>query len=158
MEMKKILRDQRGGVVLLFTFLITAILTTYLVAMEYFSVAEKQDRIITEMERASNIAVEYAMIDDARSYNLSKINTDTAKNQFDTYFKERLGLTPDYKLYDSNGELVYQVIFDEFSFDGEAPKISMRGKTRITLRLVNNYILVPIDIPFKVVTRNVNTN
>ena len=158
--MKRIIGNkvkERGGASLfIFTMVFSILITVSLVVTEYFRVSELYETINIEMERAGNISVEYAMIDDARGYHLSKVDTEEAKKQFSIYFKERLGLTDDYRNLDEDGDLIYRIAFKNLDFDGETPKLSMNGSIYINLVLVSNYVSVPIEIPFDVTTRNVN--
>jgi len=158
--MIRILRNkvkERGGASLfIFTMIFSIVITVSLVVMEYFRVAELYETITIEMERAGNISVEYSMIDDARGYHLSKVDTKEVQEQFAIYFKERLGLTDDYIKKDEDGNLIYRIAFHHLDFDGETPKISMSGNIDINLVLVSNYVSVPVEIPFDVTTRNMN--
>lgn len=148
-------KDQNGSSFIVFTMLLILIITISLIVMEYFRVIELYDEVITEMERASNIAVEYAMIDEARGYHISQIDEEEARNQFDTYFKTRLDLTSNFeKIID--GKLYFKVVFDQFKIDSELSNMNMDGTVYINLQLISNYITTPIGLPFKIHTDNIN--
>jgi hypothetical protein len=160
MEMKKEfirkLWERNGASILIMMLILSILITVNLAIMEYFRVKAIYDAARTEMERAANISVEYAMIDEARSYHISKINPDIARQQFELYFEDRLDLTDDFEKQDEEGNMVYMVIFDDFTINGDAPSMKMQGKIRVSLNLVGEYLTAPIDLPFRVATRNVN--
>lgn len=159
MEMKDFavqkLRETKGASIYIIILALAMLIVTSLGVMEYFRVSGIYDTVTSELERASNIAVEYSMIDEARSYHISQIDPDLTAQQFALYFRNRLGLTEGYQKNDENGSMIYKVVFDNLDIDAETPQILMRGDIYITMRLVGDYI-TGVSLPFKIKTRNVN--
>lgn len=160
MEMMRIrekIKSREGASFIVFIGVLIALITLFLVIFEYFRVMGMHEAITEELERSGNIAVEYAMIDEARGYHISKIDSEEAKKQFDTYFKKRLNLTDDYIKYGQDREKLYWLSFDKFEVDAETPKITMKGTIYVNLQLVGSYVAAPIELSFDVITRNLNT-
>lgn len=159
MEIKRLLQEkfseEKGNIVYIFIILVTLLITLFLCVIEYYRVTELYDDVTTEMERAANIAVEYAMNDEARGYHLSKIDESIAQEQFNTYFIQRLKLNSSFEQF-VDGDRYYKVEFTTFNIDVEIPQIQMQGTLCIDLQLVKNYVTVPIELPFDIKTRNVN--
>lgn len=149
------LHEIKGTSIYIFILILSVLITVGLVSMEYFRVSGIYDSVTAEMERAANIAIEYSMIDEARGYHISEIDPDIAAQQFDLYFRTRLGLGREYQKNDDEGAIVYQVAFDSHDIDAEKSQILMQGDIYITMRLVGNYI-TGISMPFNIKTRNVN--
>ena len=159
MEMIEILnrkiREQTGSTFFVTVGLLVIIITMYLAVTEYFRVINLYDSVTTEMERASNMAVEYSMIDEARGYHISVIDSDEAEKQFNTYFITRLEMTNAFEKI-KDGKTCYKINFDTFEIDPDIPRMKMQGTVSINVELVGNYISTPINLPFDVKTRNVN--
>ena len=158
MEMKKMylkLKEEKGSPVFIFIILLVLMLSVFFCLIETYRIIELHDMVVTEMERAGNIAVEYSMIDEARGYHLSKIDEAAARDEFNKYFTERLELNSSFEKY-VDGQRYFKVQFDSFSIDPEAPEMTMKGTLYIDLQLVKNYLTIPIELPFDVITRNVN--
>ncbi len=152
---KSKLVEKNGASMIVFAGLLILVVTIYCVVMEYFRVTGMVEALNLELERTGNIAVEYAMIDEARGYQLSRIAPEIAKELFDTYFRDRLGLTSDYKKIRA-GEMVYQVVFDRFDIDADSAQITMEGSFKINLLFVSEFAPDALSFPFYVVTKNVN--
>ena len=158
MEMKYIrskLSEKNGASMIVFAGLLILAVTISCVVMEYFRVTGMVEALNLELERTGNIAIEYAMIDEARGYRLSRIAPEIAQERFDTYFRDRLELTSDYKKIRS-GQMVYQVLFDTFEIDADTARITMKGSFKINLMFVREFAPAAISFPFSVVTKNVN--
>lgn len=156
MEIGKKLKEKGGASVIVFIGILFALIALSLVFLEYFRVTGLYESITEELERSGNIAVEYAMIDDARGYHISTIDIGEAEKQFDAYFRDRLKLTDDYRKYDEQGALLYWIVFDNLVFDDDTPQIIMEGTICVNLQLVGSYATAPVELPFTVTTRNVN--
>lgn len=153
--LKEKLKDKRGSTFFIFIMLIMVLLVVMLCVMEYFRVMELHDTVTTEMERAANMALEYSMIDEARSYHISQVDVDITKEQFDMYFTERLELNDQLEKY-VDGQRQYQVKFNSLEIHAEIPQITMQGSISIDLQLINKYMPEPVELPFDIKTRNVN--
>lgn len=152
---KSKLVENNGASMIVFAGLLILVVTISCVVMEYFRVTGMVEALNLELERTGNIAVEYAMIDEARGYQLSRIAPEIAKERFDIYFRDRLGLTSDYKKI-REGKLVYQVVFDRFDIDADSAQITMAGSIGINLLFVSKFAPEAMSFPFYVVTKNVN--
>lgn len=153
---KSKLGEKKGASMIVFAGLLLLVVTISCVVMEYFRVTGMVEALNLELERTGNIAVEYAMIDEARGYQLSRITPEIAKERFDTYFRDHLGLTSDYKKI-RDGEMAYQVVFDRFDIDADSAQITMEGSFKINLLFVSEFAPEALSFPFYVVTKNVNT-
>lgn len=152
---KSKLVENNGASMIVFTGLLILVVTISCVVMEYFRVTGMVEALNLELERTGNIAVEYAMIDEARGYQLSRIAPEAAAECFDTYFRDRLGLTSDYKKM-SDGKMVYQIVFNTFDIDSDTAQITMKGRIKMNLLYVSVFAPESISFPFSVVTQNVN--
>lgn len=159
MEVKKVildkLKEQSGSTLFVSIGLMAAMITLFLVIYEVFNVVGIYNSVTTNMERASNMAIEYAMIDEARGYHISIVDAEVAEDQFGEYFVSRLGLNGNYEKIE-DGSLNYKVTFDTYEIDPDKAQMLLAGDLVIDLKLVGNYVPTPVSLPFSIRTRNVN--
>jgi len=90
-----------AGVILVFAMFFLELQTMY----------DYQYAIEVRAQRAINSCVEYAMDDDWRADGQNRMDVTVAQNMLYTFLREDLNLDSQNRCYDSNGALLYRVVF-----------------------------------------------
>lgn len=138
-----------GFVCFVFVFFIVTFIT-----MEYYHIFTVKESVETDVSRALNVAVEFAMLDLDRTTHESVMNTDIAEQEFEKYLKEDMGLNRSYEKYDTEGDFQYQIIIDSENIQRSPAKYTISGKIKMQPVTVRNILPSRFDIPFSASSRN----
>lgn len=114
------------------------------------TVKENLDR---ELSRAVNIAIDLSMLDKYRMDHISRIDKDTALNEFYLYLLDELQLDSDMKRY-NEGQLVYQLVIDNTQISESPPEFSVEGRVIMKPLFFKDIIELDFEIPVKAKARN----
>lgn len=145
------LKNKRGDGLILTMIIVFIVLSLTCVIGQYFYMYTLQQKMETELQRAVNCAVEYAMGDSYRQDKVGHLEIDIAKNEFYKYLRNDLGLDDMHRKY-NNRKLAYTIRLDEVSGQSEPPEFRIRGVTRA--KTMFSFLMGDIEIPFKISSTN----
>lgn len=139
-----------GAFMLLFTFVFVIAIGAVFQWQQVNTVKENVDR---ELSRAVNISVDLSMLDKYRMDHISRIDKDTALNEFYLYLVDELQLDADMKRY-NEGQLVYQLVIDDTHISESPPEFSVQGRVILEPLFFRDLIGMNFEIPVKAKARN----
>ncbi len=138
--MKKIVKDNSGGVPILFVgFMFLLLLTTFLL-MEMGSAYNNSYDAETILQRCCNNAVEKNMLDNYRADHILKLNVQGAKNDFSNYLK-------------SDMPAKYTITVSAITGTDTPPNLTVTGTVKYPT-LFSQYGFSDITFNFKVKSNN----
>lgn len=147
----KYLKNKRGDGLILTMIIVFIVLSLTCVIGQYFYMYTLQQRMETELQRAVNCAVEYAMGDSYRQDKEGHLDVEAAKSELYKYLRHDMGLDDMNRKY-NGGKLAYTIRLDNVSGQKEPPEFRIRGVTRA--KTMFSFLMGDIEIPFKISSTN----
>ncbi len=153
--LNQLLKNKRGDGIVLTMILVFVILSLICVIGQYMQMYLFQQKIEYELQRAVNCAVEYAMGDSYRQDKIGYLNVQTAKQEFEKYLREDMGLDSANRKY-QNGKLNYSLYFQRINGTAEPPEFSVKGIA--ASKAMFSFLIGDISISFQVKSTNFRTD
>lgn len=153
--LNQILKNKRGDGIILTMMLVFVVLSLVCVIGQYMQMYLFQQKIEYELQRAVNCAVEYAMGDSYRQDKIGYLNVQTAKQEFEKYIREDMGLDAQNRKY-QNGKIAYSLLFQRIEGTTQPPEFSVRGMAQT--KAMFPFLIGDIEMPFRIKSTNFRTD
>lgn len=153
--LNQILKNKRGDGLILTMLLVFVVLSLICVVGQYMQMYLFQQKIEYELQRAVNCAVEYAMGDSYRQDKIGYLNVQTAKQEFEKYIREDMGLDSLNRKYQS-GKFAYSLQFQLINGTAQPPEFTVIGTAKS--KAMFPFLIGEIVIPFRIKSTNFRTD
>jgi len=151
----RLIRDNKGDLAI-WLFLITFVLLTVAgIVIEVLRVHNVYEHVQSELGRAVNTAVEYAIDDDSRIDEITRMDTLVATSQFYDYLYNELELTSGLAKIGGDGKTAYSLSISSLSVTDSAPRMVVTGT--VTVNSIFGY-LTDVKAGFTITNRAVRTD
>lgn len=155
-KIRKLVKEQSGSLYILTLIFLFLIVFTMLIFTEVLRVHDLKEHLDDEIYRASNLAIKTAMLDSYRIDSRSKFDEQVAIDYFYSYLKKDLELNSKGEQYQSNGDLVYNLVINEIYVNGDTVRMNIKATAyaKPLFNLWDNKWVIPLDI----LSRNIRTD
>ncbi len=149
--MTKALKNKTGSAYLITLFIVIFIMTISSLVLEMSRIYNLQESLEYELQRAINISLEIATLDDSRVDKNSHLDIAYVSSVFDDYLKNDMGLNSNNeKIVDD--EIMYKVKINNFIKTENPAQLSVEAE--VIINNVFSNIVPKTTIPIKVQSKN----
>jgi predicted nucleotide-binding protein (sugar kinase/HSP70/actin superfamily) len=130
--MKK-LADNKGSMYVWLLIVVIMILTIFSLIYEVGRIFSTQALLSYKLQNAVNSSVNFAILDNYRADEISAMDTNIARAEFQDYLTNQMQLDASNRFTDADGDMIYQLNITSITTQSSPPKIEVVGEMIIPL-------------------------